>query len=383
MVSRKHLPLWVKMGIFFAGVLLWIAVISGNTLGKQIVLKVVGPEGETLSGAKVYQRYRDYDGQRSGRKEYTCDTDGLVNLAEDEVFKYEKDRKGIVLYGLYKDRLAGIVKISTDDLGKEVTLKLTPACKVFGKIASTELNDLGQKVSWTNIYVYREGKQLLSCSRKQGNYEILLPSGKYKFNAYGNHLYPKYEQIEITSGQKELEKNFDLQADRLTHLIGKKAPELQQIQGWLNSKEIKLEDLRGKVVLLDFWGYWCGPCVAGIPKLIDLHENYRDKGLVIIGIHSESMESIDELEKKIEELSEKRWDGRKIPFYMALDGGGKHNIVGTKITVKGATVATYGIISWPTLVLINKQGKIIKKYSQEGDIQLLEELLAEDTDNQH
>jgi len=396
MFSRNRLFSQVKRVCVLIGLVLWITLIIKNVQGSdgqksnvdtakpktnQIVLKVVGLNGEKLSGAKVYQNYLIHNGQQGGR-EYTCDKDGLVNLAENDVFQYERQRKGIVLYGLYEDKLAGFVDVNANDLNKELTVKLIPACRVYGKLRSTELNKLGQKVRWTNVYVCRGNDRPLSYMSEQGDFEFLLPSGNYELYAYGTSLYGKEEQVEVTTKQKELEKNFDLPADRLAHLIGKEAPEPQKIKGWINSRKIKLADLRGKVVLLDFWGTWCGPCVAAIPELIGLHEKYHDKGLVIIGIHDDSMKSVRELQKKIAQLSEERWKGRKISFAIALDGGGNTPIEGTERIARGATTAAYGIQRWPTVVLIDKQGKIVKEYNHHEDIQLLEKLLASDVDNQ-
>jgi len=396
MFSRNLLFSQVKRVCVLIGLVLWITLIIKNVQGNdgqksnvdtakpktnQIVLKVIGPDGEKLGNAKVYQHYR-IDKSRQRGREYTCDKDGLVNLAENEVFQYQWERKGIVLYGLYEDKLAGFVNVSADDLSKEVILKLTPSCRVFGKINSTDLNNLGQKLQWTNVYVYRGNDRTLSYMGEQGAFQFLLPSGKYRLNAYGERLYGKIEQIEVIEGQRELEKNFDLPADQLAHLIGKEAPEPQKIKGWINSGKIKLADLRGKVVLLDFWGTWCGPCIAAIPKLIELHKKYHNKGLVIIGIHDDSMKSVRELQKKIAQLSEERWNGRKIPFAIALDGGGDTPIKGTERTARGATTAAYGIQSWPTVVLIDKYGKVVKEYNHYEDIQLLEKLLVTDINKQ-
>lgn len=65
-----------------------------------------------------------------------------------------------------------------------------------------------------------------------------------------------------------------------------KAPEIINISKWFNSKGESLENLKGKVVLVDFWTYSCINCIRTLPFLKSWDEKYRDKGLVILGIHS-------------------------------------------------------------------------------------------------
>jgi thiol-disulfide isomerase/thioredoxin len=68
------------------------------------------------------------------------------------------------------------------------------------------------------------------------------------------------------------------------------APELTKITGFINSKPITLADLRGKVVLVDFWTYSCINCIRTIPYLNAWYEKYADKGLVIVGVHTPEFE---------------------------------------------------------------------------------------------
>ena len=70
---------------------------------------------------------------------------------------------------------------------------------------------------------------------------------------------------------------------RLAELIGKKAPDID-IEDWVNGDPLTASDLKGKVVLLDFWSIWCGPCVTTFPYLREWQEKYSSKGLVIIGM---------------------------------------------------------------------------------------------------
>ncbi len=69
-----------------------------------------------------------------------------------------------------------------------------------------------------------------------------------------------------------------------------KAPELTGIVGYINTQPIKLEDFRGKVVLVDFWTYTCINCIRTLPYLNQWHEKYSGNGLVIVGVHTPEFE---------------------------------------------------------------------------------------------
>jgi thiol-disulfide isomerase/thioredoxin len=64
------------------------------------------------------------------------------------------------------------------------------------------------------------------------------------------------------------------------------APDFVGISKWFNSAPLSIGDLRGKVVLVDFWTYGCYNCVNTLPYVTKLYETYKDKGLVVVGIHT-------------------------------------------------------------------------------------------------
>ena len=80
----------------------------------------------------------------------------------------------------------------------------------------------------------------------------------------------------------------------------KKAPEFMGITSYINTNATKLSDLKGKVVLVDFWTYSCINCIRTLPYLVDWNHKYSDKGLVIVGVHSPEFE----FEKNIDNVKQ-------------------------------------------------------------------------------
>lgn len=85
----------------------------------------------------------------------------------------------------------------------------------------------------------------------------------------------------------------------------KKAPEFDKITGYINTEPINLSDLKGKVVLVDFWTYSCINCIRTIPYLAEWNEKYAGYGLVIVGVHTPEFEfekNIDNVEAAVEKF---------------------------------------------------------------------------------
>jgi thiol-disulfide isomerase/thioredoxin len=144
-----------------------------------------------------------------------------------------------------------------------------------------------------------------------------------------------------------------LQAQKLKKEMGDKPAPALAARQWLNTTgELGLDQCKGKVVLLDFWGQWCAPCVKKLPSAEELHVKYKDKGLVVIGVHS-----ADQSERIEDFLME-----QKITFPVMID--------------QGTTAKRYVIDAWPTYFLINKVGKVSWGFANDlPSIAQIEELL--------
>lgn len=106
----------------------------------------------------------------------------------------------------------------------------------------------------------------------------------------------------------------------------------------LGGQEITLSELKGKVILLDFWATWCGPCRESIPHLIQLYKNYQKDGLVVIGMNVEKGE-MDTVRRFVKSLD--------IPYPITLS--------------PDEVQRDYRVSGLPTTILIDKQGRIREK----------------------
>ena len=340
-------------------------------------LRLVDDQGKPLVGATVaLGAYGNSDGKPKWSLYVPfaeSDANGDARLRLDEM---GGRRSGpLLLYALDAGRrLVAFQEVDQKALDRPIEVTLGPACHVTGRLASADFQALKRPITWTNVYLFRGPNRVLDFMSKRQEIDFLVPPGRYKLQAYGTHLLSSTRAIEVKAGQKELSLGeLNLRADTLARLFGKRAPEFRSIKGWKNGKPVTLAQLRGKVVVLDFWGYWCGPCVSEVPYWMSLYDDFAERGLVVIGIHDDSATDVADLDRKLARCREQQWWGRDVPYLVALDGGGKTRIAGTDIDVRGATTAAYGITGFPTGVLIDRDGTLLGDFapnSVEGITQL-------------
>ncbi len=267
---------------------------------------------------------------------------------------------------LHEDRkLGAIFGCCANAAGRSGTVALQPLCRVHGKLTSTSLKKLGHKLQGTHTDILTGDLRPMTVRSTRQRYSALLPPGQYKLRASGHNTFNALQKLNIKPGQRSIKNDLDMPADRLARLYGKRPPELKNIQAWNKLGPVTLKELRGKLVLLDFWGYWCGPCVHSIPNLMALHDKYQDRGLEIIAIHDSSVSSMRQLAARCREVKKELWGGRSLPFRVAIDGGGKTHIPGfpKRYTMSSHMVANYGIMYAPTSLLIGRDGKLLKNIS--------------------
>ncbi|GGH00461.1 thiol:disulfide interchange protein [Polaribacter pacificus] len=154
------------------------------------------------------------------------------------------------------------------------------------------------------------------------------------FNNLGEHLQnnPFYKQLDTR-----------IKAVKTT-MIGSIVPDFTTNKT-LDGTEFSLNSLRGKYVLIDFWGTWCGPCVSEMPTVKEYQEKYPNR-LAILGVNSgESIEKINNF------IKPKNYDWQQI-----IKGTGADNFV-LKFNVK----------AYPTKFILDPEGKILYKFVGSGE----------------
>ena len=132
--------------------------------------------------------------------------------------------------------------------------------------------------------------------------------------------------------------------------IGSKAPEINLPN--INGGSTSLSSLKGKVVLIDFWASWCGPCRINNKKVLPVYSKYHDKGFEIYGI------SIDD---------------NKVPWLKAVkqDKSDWIHVIDTKAATGNELTQTWNIQYIPSTFLIDKKGMVVAAGLEKGELETL------------
>src|SRR5687767_7762119 len=137
------------------------------------------------------------------------------------------------------------------------------------------------------------------------------------------------------------------------------APDFDGADGWINTaKPIAIKDLKGHVVLLDFWTYCCINCMHVFPDLKYLEDKYRDRPFVVIGVHSGKFDQ----EKDAQHIRNAVLR-HNIEHPVAVDSDYK-------------VWNAYRVRAWPTMVLIDPEGNVVGEVRGEGNRETLDQVIG-------
>lgn len=219
-----------------------------------------------------------------------------------------------------------------------------------------------QKVPWLLSHTAKVQKVF-------GVFMIITALGIYfnidrRFQTYVLNTFPQYgtgliqlednekvrkqlEQLKVVNKQMDISNTYPL------------APELISGGEWFNSKPLTLAQLKGRVVLIDFWTYTCINCIRTLPYLQSWHDKYASKGLVIIGVHTPEFE----FEKNADNVKK-----------AVIDFGLKYPIMQDN---NYATWQAYNNQYWPAKYFVDKNGRVRSSHFGEGDYEKSERLIQE------
>jgi thiol-disulfide isomerase/thioredoxin len=233
-------------------------------------------------------------------------------------------------------------KVDGGKRNKEYDLALAKMVK-YDEEENAKNPNMDQKSAMVNLpaklrYIQDNPKSIVSVNylaslRTQLDLDVL--------KAFYLRLDPKYSHL------YDAKVTADLIANMEATSAGKIAIEINKKD--MNGNAVNLKTLKGKYVLLDFWGSWCGPCRQSHPHLKEIYSKYKDKGFEIIGIADEHGTNLENNRKTWKKAVEE--DG--ISWIQVLNNEDQHAFDAVK---------SYGVSVFPTKVLLDKEGKVVARF---------------------
>ena len=328
--------------------------------------KVVDEAGKAIEGAQVALIWvEEHGGSGMSHEGHMAKTDAEGNFLIRKIPMTRPDDKPVLIeLAVTRQGFAGIdtksirFQPSTPDRRQTIEpVKLAKGGTISGKVVG--LDDKPLAGAWIEPGGSYASRSRFGKTDENGRFTIRdLPLGMVPLNfRYGKLMVnskflalPEPEAVTVKlkpmldAAQLKAQAEAAKAARPTPPALGTPAPKWSLV-GSTEGKVPSLEDLRGKPIFLDFWGVWCGPCVNTLPTLEKLRQKFEPRGVAFVSIHTPGEEMA-----KIRRVLE----FKKTTLTSALDEGSG----GDSGSYNGVTANRYGVNGYPTIVLIDREGKL-------------------------
>jgi thiol-disulfide isomerase/thioredoxin len=330
------------------GVMILVLVSSANAVGGTIVEvagRVVNKEGKPVAGARVAESwFAEQAAPLEPNRPALTDADGRFSL---EVELYGRDT--VVMAVDPTGGVGGLAVIPVKGPGGPIRIEIAPLAEVRGRFTCEESGQSPGETWWT-MFLMPNDRRVAAGRSLASTFAMKLPPGRYQLRGGESYRHvAAARDVTLNPGQTVDLGAIDLKLTPIARLFGKEPPAWHITDARGVSKAVRPSDFKGKWVVLDFWGFWCGPCVGrSLPGWMDFADDHsadRDK-FVILAIHDPQATDFAMLDEKLKPIIRRQWRGRSLPFPILLD-------------TTGETVKDYGVVHWPTVVLLDPEGRVV------------------------
>jgi thiol-disulfide isomerase/thioredoxin len=340
----------LRMAVFF---LLAASNARAGTVVK-ITGQVVDSGGKPVGGVRVNETWFTAQGKPlEAEHPAISDAAGKFSL---EMTLYHLDRALVAFDATGK--LGGVAIVSHTAPPKTLRIQLSPLSELRFRYGSEVAADPLPE-SFVTLFLKEGTIPLISGRARTLAFSVKLPPGNYTLRGEGgdDRHAGEMRDFRLETGKPLDLGEIKLHPSTIARLYGKPAPAWRFADARGVPKDVQPAYFKGKWVVLEFWGYWCGPCTGrGLPGWMDFVEDHaadRDK-FAILAIHEREISDFKTLDEKLKPIIRRTWRGRPLPFPIAIDA-------------TGAMVKDYGVNGFPTAVLLDPEGRVVDFARKPGE----------------